>query len=271
MVPPTLAACAESSGQIMPDGLYCFYGSSAVRAILAELNFHNEHHSGSAPPWDLGARLKIERQGRPRHPNPSQMWKDPRVIQGAYIGVGKTSKETNDLLRFFTGERYALDRLTLEPWRIDAYAAVLQQVYGQMKVVVFDALMADNRIETIARIYDPSILPEGFKPLYRWLSREKAGQSAPTVFHMPGAEWSGWGVPAKALSADDSADILSYASQPANSHETREALFARRLKMLRAEGRFEPDDRLSEIVERRLAATTMKGVKKDGDSNTELH
>lgn len=254
-IPPRLARYAHQNGHDMPEGLYGFFGVSAVEHLQAEVLDHlKRREQGSSFLWDLESTLTFTcQQGVAKRPVPL-MWKDPSYLQASFVRVTKPSKEVADLLRYFTGDKNALDRLTLEPWRIDTYAAVLSEVYGPMKALVFDALMDDDSIVPIIRIYDRSLLgEEDPRPLYQILSSRDP--SGPEKYHAPDSDWLGWGVP-DTLSALDRADIIAYRSVPKDHRKEREALKMRRVRSIRQEGRFAPrDEELKVLVERRLSKT----------------
>lgn len=254
LIPPTLQAQAKKDGQSMPEGVYGFYGSSAAQAIMEELRYHNRHRTSSAPLWDLVADVALESQGLEPKSVPALMWRNPRNMRGAFLGVGRTAKETNDLLRFYTGDRYFVDRLALEPWRVDEYAAVMEQAYGEMRLLIFTAQMGDGRFETVARIYDPQVLASGLHPLNRYLSAEAGGEQ-PSRYNVPPGDWKGWGVP-NTLSEDDIEDIQAFFHTPMEDKATRKQLKKARLKKLEEQGRFESrDDEIQALVEQRRTTT----------------
>jgi len=240
-IPPLLEAYAHENGERMPDGLYGFFGDDAELALKKQIDFNLATHKGELPPiWDMVTTLEFEWRDPENHPRAATMaWKDPRDLQGAFIRIGRISGETNDILRFYTGDRLAVDRLTLEPWRVDEYAAALKQVYGTIRAVIFNAKMADESIQTIVKVYDRTLFEEaGLRPLYRWLSSQDPSQAQ--NFELPEESWKGWGVPSHLISPLDIADLMTFVNQPRSDKKTREILTNRRIRALRDEGRFPP-------------------------------
>lgn len=255
-VPPRLASYARENGHEMPEGLYGFFGEQASANLKVEVLEHLKHREkGDGFLWDLQATLVFERAASDSKVPTSLVWKDPGYLQASFIRVGKLSKDVADLLRYFTGDQHALDRLTLEPWRIDTYVAVLNEAYGPMRAVVFDAMMDDGSIVPIVRIYDPELISSsGITPLYHYLSSKDPEQ--PKSYQPPAADWAGWGVKPKVLTPLDRADIIAFQNVPRSHVKEREALRMRRIRSLRQEGRFSPREAdLKEIVERRLEGT----------------
>lgn len=254
-IPPRLANYAKANGHTMPPGIYGFFSDNAAMAVKAEVDsFLEKHGKDHAFMWDLQATLEFHRQGLEDTRYASVAWKNPSNLEAAYIKVGKPSKQVADLLRYFTGDQHAIDRLTLEPWRVDTYAAVLSEVYGPMRALIFEAQMDDGNIETVIRIYDPTLISsEGITPLYRWLSSKDPDQ--PTVYLPPEQDWSGWKINKKSLLSEvDRADLLAFVNVPEKDRKARQALKNRRVRMLRDEGRFIPrDDELKALVDRRVS------------------
>lgn len=262
-VPPMLQAYAEQNGHRMPDGFYGFYGESAEQHLFRQLDYSFKEFGGDRPIWDLTTTLHFQWVDPENRPKAAAMsWKDPSQIQGAFIRIGRVSGETNDLLRFFAGDRLAVDRLTLEPWRIDAYTAALEKVYGTIRAVLFDAMMVDGSIQTIVKVYDRSLLESPkVKPLYRWLSARDPNQ--PEYFLSPSESWEGWGYSSRLLTEIDIADIMTFITNYRQDNKTKagkrmlEILNLRRVRYLREEGRFLPRDKeVKEIARRRKEATS---------------
>lgn len=255
-LPPRLARYAEASGHAMPEGLYGFFGEQASANLKTEVMAHlNGREKGDGFLWDLQSSLEFNCETSAPKTATSLVWKDPAYLQAAFIRVGKPSKDVADFLRYFTGDRHALDRLTLEPWRIDTYAAALAEAYGPMRAVVFDAMVDDGSIVPMIRVYDPTLINGGVvEPLYQFLSAKDPEQ--PSEYHIPDAGWSGWGVHEKTLHPLDRADIIAFQNVPRTHRRERDALTMRRIRALRQEGRFNPREAdLKEIVNRRLEGT----------------
>lgn len=252
-LPPRLARYAEQSGHAMPEGLYGFFGERASANLQAEVMNHLERRQkGDGFLWDLQASLTFSRKPGAEKARASLVWKDPTYLQASFVRVGKPSKEAADLLRYFVGDSHALDRLTLEPWLIDTYAAVLSEAYGPMRAIVFDAMMDDDSIVPLVRIYDPTLVSgAGVIPLFHYLSSKDPGQ--PEVFELPEPTWGGWQLSGQVLSPRDRDDISEFQRSSRKERKTRERLKAQRVRFLRQEGRFPPrDEELRVIVNRRL-------------------
>lgn len=255
-IPPRLARYAEQNGHAMPDGLYGFFGEQATNNLKAEVLGHLKGRvKGDGFLWDLKAALEFRKKPTTTPVATSLIWRDPSYLEGAFIRVGKASKEVADLLRYFTGDKYALDRLTLEPWRIDSYAAALEEAYGSIRAMVFDAMMDDGSIVCMVRVFDPSLITEeGISPLYEFLSAKDPEQ--PTVYCPPADTWPGWGGKDGSITAIDRADIMAFQSVPRERRKEREALSMRRIRFLRQEARFQPREAdIKELVNRRLEGT----------------
>lgn len=262
-VPPMLDAYAKQNGHKMPDGFYAFYGESAEQNLYRQLDYSLREFHSERPIWDLQTTLHFEWADPDNRPKAAAMsWKDPKAIQGAFLRIGRVSGETNDLLRFYAGDRLAVDRLTLEPWRIDAYTAALEVVYGPIRGVLFDAMMVDGSIQTLVKVYDRNLLESiRIKPLYRMLSSQDPAQ--PDHFLAPSATWEGWRCGSHHLTEIDVADILTYMNyyrqndQSKEAKRTLEVLTLRRKLYLKDEGRFLPREKeIKEIASRRKAATS---------------
>ena len=262
-VPPMLQAYAEQNGHRMPDGFYGFYGESAEQHLFRQLDYSLAEFGGDRPIWDLTTTLHFQWADPDNRPKAAAMaWKDPHEIQGAFLRIGRVSGETNDLLRFYAGDRLAVDRLTLEPWRIDAYTAALEQVYGPIRGVLFDAMMVDGSIQTIVKVYDRTLLESPkLSPLYRWLSARDPNQ--PPFFLAPSEDWSGWSYSSRLLTEIDMADIMTFITHYRQGDKSRagkrmrEVLNLRRIRYLREEGRFLPRDKeIKEVARRRKQATS---------------
>lgn len=262
-VPPMLQAYAEQNGHRMPDGFYGFYGESAEQCLYRQLDYSLQEYGGDRPIWDLKTTLHFQWADPENRPKAAAMaWKNPQEIQGAFLRIGRVSGETNDLLRFYAGDRMAVDRLTLEPWRIDAYTAVLEQVYGPIRGVLFDAMMVDGSIQTLVKVYDRTLLESPkLLPLYRWLSARDPDQ--PPYFLAPPESWEGWSYNSRLLTEIDMADIMTFITQYRHGDKskvgkrTREVLMLRRVRYLREEGRFLPRDKeIKEVARRRKQATS---------------
>lgn len=252
-IPPRLARYAESQGHEMPDGIYGFFGEQGENSLKEEvLNHLKTRKKGDGFLWDVQTTLTFRKKPTTTKVATSLVWKDPTYLEGSFIRVGKPSKELADLLRYFTGDKHALDRLTLEPWRIDTYAAVLSEAYGNIRAIIFDAMMDDGTITPIVRVFDRSLIQdEGITPLYQLLSAKDPDQ--PTVYRSPDDSWGGWGVKEKAITSMDRADIIAFQSVPRERRKEREALRMRRIRLLRQDDRFAPREaELKEIVNRRL-------------------
>jgi hypothetical protein len=269
-VPPLLARYCEENGHVMPDGLYGFFGDSAELSLKSNVQDRLPlTKQGRAPIWDLSGNLEFDWLTEVRPSSASLVWKNVDNLKVAFLRIGRCSGETNDLLRFFTGDRRALDRLTLEPWRIDSYVAALEQHHGILRAVIFDAMMADGSIQAMVKVYDPSAVVGGeLQPLYRFHSSVDPNQA--TSYSLPEPSWSGWEIPSKALSAIDVADITSFVSQPKTRKRSIEALITRRIKMLREEDRFRPRDAdVKAISKRRVQSSipeSIKDLQQRGDS-----
>lgn len=240
-VPPLLEEYAQKNGQSMPDGIYAFFGDDAEIALKRQIEFNLSTFKGEKPPiWDMTTHLEFQWRDPENRPRAATMaWKNPADLQGAFLRIGRISGRTNDILRHFTGDRRAVDRLALEPWRVDEYAAALSQVYGTIRSVIFDALMADGSVQALVKVYDPTLFEEsGIRPLYRFLSSHDPGQAK--NFELPEDSWNGWGVPTSLLSKLDIADLMTYVAQPENNKEALDLLTRRRIRALREEGRFPP-------------------------------
>lgn len=255
-IPPRLAEYAEANGKKMPDGLYGFFGSKAVSHLKSEVMEHlKTRQQGQGFLWDLKATLEFRKKPSATKVSTSLVWRNPEYLEGAFIRVGKASKEAADLLRYFTGDSHAMDRLTLEPWRVDCYAAALSEAYGNIRAVVFDALLSDGSIAPIVRIYDHTLISgDGITPLYEFLSAKDPEQ--PRQYGVPSLDWHGWGVKETVLTSMDRADIIAYQNVPRERTKERSALVMRRVRLLRQEGRFEPrESEIKELVNRRLDNT----------------
>lgn len=240
-IPPLLEKHAENNSQTMPDGLYGFFGDDAELSLKKQVTYNLEEHKGEKPPiWDLTTNLEFTWRDPYDRPHAATMaWKDPADLQGAFLRIGRVSGRTNDILRFYTGDRRAIDRLTLEPWNIDEYASALKHVYGNIRAIIFDALMADGSVQAVVKIYDPSVIEaSGLRPLFRFLSSHDPDQAQ--SFDLPDVSWSGWGVRRNLISDLDKADLTSFVAQPEDNKELQQILVNRRARELRAEGRFKP-------------------------------
>lgn len=266
-VPPLLDKYARDNGETMPDGFYAFFGDDAEMALKRQIEFNLETHKGEKPPiWDLVTHLEFDWRDPENRPRAATMaWKDPRDLQGAFLRIGRISGRTNDILRHYTGDRRAVDRLALEPWRIDEYAAVLVQVYGPIRAVIFDAMMADGAVHALVKVYDRTLFEEaGLRPLYRFLSSHDPDQ--PQVFELPDESWKGWGVPSHLISQLDQADLMTFVAQPADSKDALEILTRRRIRALREEGRFPPRHKeIKQVAKHRKAQESPKSASEMDD------
>jgi hypothetical protein len=264
-IPPLLEKYAHENGETMPDGLYGFFGDDAEQALKKQINYNFETYQGEEPPiWDMYSHLEFTWSDPDNRPRAATMaWKNPRDLHGAFIRIGRVSGATNDILRFYTGDRRAVDRLTLEPWKVDEYAAVLEQVYGKMRAVIFNALMADDSIQTIVKVYDRRLFEEaGLRPLFRFLSSQDPNQAQ--AFELPEDDWGGWKLPRNLISNLDKADLMTFIAQPESDKKTREMLTNRRIRSLREENRFPPrHQEIKDVAKRRKQHTSPKGAADD--------
>ena len=155
-IPRTLRDYAASQNQVMPKGLYTFFGYSARYHLEREIDFISE----SDPPgtgYDVRLNIALPRKST-TSASRTLIWKHPEDIRAIHLGIGKTTKLTNDALRFYFGERHCLDRLSAEPWRINEFIQVLEMLHGPLRAVIFHAMTATGIVAPVMRILDPSCI-----------------------------------------------------------------------------------------------------------------
>lgn len=245
-MPRSLRDYAKKNRKRMPDGLYTFFGKSAQHFVAEEMRYlaREDLDPPASGGFDLQIDVAFARKGIKRTSARSLIWKSPEDISAMYLGVGRTSKTTNDLLRFYSGDRFCIDRLAAEPWRIDEYAKVLELEYGPLKAVVFDAMTSIGRPAPVMRIYDPSII-ESIAPLGVLTSLHVP---EPPEFALPRTNWGGW-EPRFKLPAEDEAEIQAFRAIPASEKERRTRLIRERADRLPVSH----NPVMEEIINQRLA------------------
>ncbi|RCV93831.1 hypothetical protein DU506_01350 [Vreelandella rituensis] len=245
-MPRSVRDYAEARGKKMPEGLYLFFGNSARYHVEQEMEYLYAKPE-PATGYDLRFNITLPRKGLQRTSARSLIWKSPDDINAMYLGVGRTSKSTNDLLRMYTGDRYCIDRLKVEPWRINEYTQILEMQYGPLKAVVFDAMTATGNSVPLMRVFNPSII-ESMGPLGVYSSLHDPN---PPKLALPSRDWKGWAPTAK-IKSEDRDLVRQFIALPEKDHEPRHDMLKARTKQMVQEGRIKPNPEMDDVVEDRL-------------------
>ena len=242
--PILVSQYAKSYNATMPKGFYGFFGKNAPLRLHSNVDAALNHERAPIPVWDLSVELRYQWNTELERPsNHALAWKDTRLLSAAYLRTGMISGPIHNVLRFFTGDKRALNRLVLQPWEIDQYAAALSFVFGDLKSITFDALGSDGQVQQLTKIYDPRIFnARALTPNYSHLSALPGTGASNVTFLTPSADWSGWTKPSALLTSDDEVDLLTYMqlAEVGGNKDALEALRLKRARKLHQQGRFLP-------------------------------
>lgn len=243
--PKVLRTYAEAHGHQMPKGLYTFFGKTSKYHIEREIDHVGEGSPGGTG-YDIRLNIELPRRGG-GNASRTLIWKHPEDIKALYLGVGRTTKSTNDALRFFFGERHCLDRLTAEPWRVDEYILVLEMLHGPLKAIIFNAMTHGGAIAPIMRILDPSCV-HNIEALGVYTSLTDPN---PPQFELPKPKWPGW-IPSASMAESDQKALREFISLPVEDLESRQQMIKRRSERLKKSGAIKENPVMDLVIERRL-------------------
>ena len=244
-IPKTLRAYAESHDQEMPKGLYTFFGNTARYHLEREIEYISDS-SKNGTGYDIRLNIALPRKG-PANASRTLIWKHPDDIKAIYLGVGRTTKATNDTLRFYFGERHCLDRLTAEPWRINEFIQVLEMLHGPLRAVIFNAMTVSGSVVPIMRILDPTCVSD-IEPLGVYTSMTDPN---PPTIKLPNSQWKGW-VPTANMRDADRKLLREFTSLPPSDLDARHAMIKERSGRLQRKGEIKDNPIMNRVIERRL-------------------